>query len=98
MKLHVGETAKDFTAKDIYDKQITLSAYKGKKILLSFFRNVHCPFCNLRVHELIKLKSYLDDRGLQMIFLFESSNKLLALSTFHQGISPIPLIGDPEKH
>ena len=98
MKLHIGEIAKDFSAKDIYGKQITLSEYKGKKILLSFFRNVNCPFCNLRVHELTKLKSYFDDRDLQMIFLFESSNKLLALSTFHQGISPIPLIGDPEKN
>lgn len=98
MKLHIGESAKDFTAKDIYGKQIRLSDYKGKKILLSFFRNVNCPFCNLRVHELTKLKSYFDDRDLQMVFLFESSNKLLALSTFHQGISPIPLVGDPEKN
>jgi peroxiredoxin Q/BCP len=97
MKLHKGETAKDFTTKDMYGKTVTLSQFKGKKILLSFFRNVNCPFCNLRVHELTKQKNFLDSRNVAMIFLFESSNKLLSLSSFHQGVSPIPLIGDPEK-
>ena len=97
MKLYKGDAAKDFTTKDIYGKTIKLSDFKGKKILLGFFRNVNCPFCNLRVHELTKQKAVLDGRNVQMIFLFESSAKLLSLSTFHQGISPIPLIGDPEK-
>jgi peroxiredoxin len=97
MKIYKGDTAKDFTIKDIYGKNVTLSDFKGKKILLGFFRNVTCPFCNLRVHELQKQKSILDSRNVQMVFLFESSTKLLSLSTFHQGISPIPLIGDPEK-
>jgi thioredoxin-dependent peroxiredoxin len=97
MKLKQGETATDFAIKDIYGKNIKLSDFKGKKILLSFFRNVNCPFCNLRVHDLTKRKQDFDKQNFQMIFLFESSPKLLLISTFHQGISPIPLIGDPEK-
>ena len=32
-----------------------------------------------------------------MIFFFESKTNLLLRSTFHQEVSPIPLISDPEK-
>lgn len=96
MKVFKGETAKDFNVKDIYGNEIRLSNYKGKKILLGFFRNVNCPFCNMRVHQLLQKKKKYDEKGLQMILIFESASRLLLRSTFHQGVSPMPLIGDPE--
>jgi peroxiredoxin len=71
MKLQTGNTALDFVAKDIYGNDVKLSDFKGKKIVLSFYRNVNCPFCN--------------------------RNEKLSSSVFHQGISPWPLIGDPNK-
>lgn len=97
MKLNKGQKAIDFTIKDIYGKELKLSDYKGKKILLGFFRNVNCPFCNLRVHELKKIKEDLDKKGLQMIFFFESKPEVLKQSIFHAEVSPIPLIGDPQR-
>ena len=36
-------------------------------------------------------------KGLEMIFFFESKETVLKRSTFHQEVSPIPLISDPEK-
>lgn len=56
MKLSAGTKAPDFEMQDINGKPIWLSDYRGKKIVLGFFRNVNCPFCNLRVHELMKMK------------------------------------------
>jgi peroxiredoxin Q/BCP len=97
MRLKVGQTAPDFTVQDIDGNTIQLSAYKGKKVLLSFFRNVSCPFCNLRVHELLKLKDSMDKKGVQMLFFFESSSAHLHKSIFYKEMSPIPLIGDPQK-
>jgi len=97
MKLKAGQKAIDFTTKDIYGKEVKLSNFKGQKIMLGFFRNVNCPFCNMKVHELKKLKETFDKQGLQMIFLFESKPELLLKSIFHQEVSPIPLIGDPQK-
>jgi peroxiredoxin len=32
----VGDSAPDFTLKDNYDKEIRLSDYRGKKVLLSW--------------------------------------------------------------
>ncbi len=97
MKIFKGQNAVDFSIKDIYGKEIKLSGYSGKKILLGFFRNVNCPFCNLRAHQLSKLREAFEANSLQMIFFFESKPELMLKSIFHQDISPIPLIGDPEK-
>lgn len=97
MKLQVGQTAPDFKAVDIYGKQIRLSDFKGKKIAIGFFRNVNCPFCNRRVHQLIMNNLRFQQKEVQLIFLFESATETLKKSSFHQGISPWPLIGDPKR-
>jgi thioredoxin-dependent peroxiredoxin len=97
MKLQEGNTAPDFTAIDINGKVVKLSDFGGKKIVLSFYRNVNCPFCNRRVHQIMGNNVRLKDSGVQLIFLFESSNEKLSSSVFHEGISPWPLIGDPDK-
>jgi peroxiredoxin len=97
MKLKEGFNAQDFTAQDIYGNEIKLSDYKGQKIILSFYRNVSCPFCNRRVHEIMGRRLWLQDSGTQVIFIFESSSQKLGESFFHRGIAPFPLIGDPTK-
>lgn len=97
MKLQTGNTALDFTAIDIFGKEVRLSEFKGKKIILSFYRNVNCPFCNRRVHEIMGNNYKLKKAGVQLVLLFESSNEKLASSVFHQGVSPWPLLGDPDK-
>jgi thioredoxin-dependent peroxiredoxin len=86
-----------FKLKDIYDRIIDLEEYRDKKIFLGFFRHAGCPFCNLRVHELTKIQAELKSKGMEMIFFFESSERVLLRSTFHKDVSPIPLISDPEK-
>ena len=98
MKLKEGQYASDFNAIDIYGKKIKLSDYRGKKIILGFFRNVSCPFCNRRVHQIMGNSVRLKQKNVQMVFLFESTTEKLSSSTFHQGISPWPLIGDPDKN
>ncbi|HAM99188.1 MAG TPA: alkyl hydroperoxide reductase [Marinilabiliales bacterium] len=98
MKLQAGNAALDFVTKDIYGNDVKLSDYRGKKIILSFYRNVSCPFCNRRVHQIMGSNVKLKNAGVQLLFLFESSNEKLSSSVFHQGISPWPLIGDPDKN
>lgn len=86
-----------FDRKDIFGRQINLEDYKDKKLFIGFFRHAGCPFCNLRVHALTKVHEKLKAKGLEMIFFFESKESVLLRSTFHQEVSPIPLISDPEK-
>ena len=97
MKLDNNLIAPIFNLKDIYGRMIDLNAYKDKKIFIGFFRHAGCPFCNIRVHALTKIHKELQAKGLEMIFFFESKENVLLRSTFHQEVSPIPLISDPEK-
>ncbi|MEK6480348.1 redoxin domain-containing protein [Catalinimonas sp. 4WD22] len=97
MNLDVNVSAPLIQSEDIFGRKIDLNTYKGKKVFIGFFRHAGCPFCNLRVHTLTKAHEELKALGLEMIFFFESSKSVLLRSTFHQEVSPIPLISDPEK-
>ena len=97
MPLKENTKAPYFNLKDIYGRQIDLDNYRTKRFLLGFFRHAGCPFCNLRVHTLQKLYSELKPKNFEKIFFFESKENVILRSTFHQEVSPIPIISDPEK-
>jgi peroxiredoxin len=97
MRLKENSNAIPFNLKDVYGRQIDLAQYANKRFLLAFFRHAGCPFCNLRVHTLQKIHAELKAKNFEMIFFFESSEKVILRSSFHQGVSPIPIISDPEK-
>lgn len=98
MKLETNVVAPPFVLQDIFGRTIDLQGYKDQKVLIGFFRHAGCPFCNLRVHELTKAHEILKKKGLEMIFFFESKERILLRSIFHKEVSPIPLISDPEKN
>jgi len=95
--VELNVTAPTFNLTDIFDRPINLAAYKGKRVFIGFFRHAGCPFCNLRVHALMTIREKLLAQNMEMIFFFESTKALLLKSTFHQGVSPVPLIADPTK-
>lgn len=95
--LSLNVNAPRFALTDIYNRHIDLESYKGKKVFIGFFRHAGCPFCNLRVHSLVEMRESLLQRNMEMIFFFESKKETMLRSMFHQEVSPIPLIADPEK-
>lgn len=97
MQLQKNITAPYFALDDIYNRRIDLKDYSEKKILIAFFRHAGCPFCNLRVHALTKVHEELRSHGMEMIFFFESKAPVILRSSFHQSVSPIPIIADPDK-
>jgi len=98
MILEQESKAPVFKIKDVFGRIVDLNAYTDKKVLICFFRHAGCPFCNLRVHALSKVHEVLKSKGLEMIFFFESKDKVILRSSFHLGVSPIPIISDPEKY
>ena len=97
MTLKKNILAPIFTTKDVFGRTIDLNRYRDSKVLIAFFRHAGCPFCNLRVHALSKMHEEFKSKGLEMIFFFESKEKIILRSSFHTGVSPIPIISDPEK-
>ncbi|HCW08925.1 MAG TPA: alkyl hydroperoxide reductase [Cytophagales bacterium] len=97
MLVELNVSAPAFKLIDIFDRTIDLKNYKGKKVFIGFFRHAGCPFCNLRVHNLMKIRDRLLANNMEMIFFFESKKEVMLQSIFHKEVSPVPLIADPEK-
>ena len=73
MKLSSAQPAPAFTTTDVDGKKFNLADYKGKKILLSFYRNVGCPVCNFRFHELQMEAESFQKKGLVVVAVYEST-------------------------
>jgi len=93
MRLKVGQLAPQFTMKDITGRQISLSAYRGRKVLVSFNRSAVCPLCNLRTWHLIHRYPEYSWRGLEVIAFFESSPER-AHQYLDQLQAPYPILAD----
>lgn len=58
----VGKKAPDFTLKDLAGNSVSLSAFKGKVILLNFWAS-WCPPCRAEMPTINKLNELLKNRG-----------------------------------
>lgn len=97
MKLKTGDTAHSFKSFDYKGKEIKLSDLKGRHTLLAFFRNSECALCNLRVHQLLNAYPRLEQKGLQVVAVFESTPESIANSVGKTEV-PFRLIPDPGEH
>ncbi|MDO6681914.1 MULTISPECIES: peroxiredoxin [unclassified Oceanobacter] len=73
MKLTAPCTPIEFSTKDIYGNSVSLSHYSGKKILLAFFRDAACPFCNVRLYELTNQYNAFQEANVEIIAVFSST-------------------------
>ncbi len=94
--LKEGDPAPQFTAKDQDGNPISLSDYKGKKLLLYFYPKANTPgctaeSCNLRDN----YRKFLDD-GFEIIGVSADSEKAQTNFKNKYGL-PFPLIADTEK-
>jgi peroxiredoxin len=75
MKIKPSQTAPAFTIKDVNEHLIKLEDLKGKKVMINFHRNVGCPICNLRFHELEQDSAMFRAKGLVILAVYESSSE-----------------------
>lgn len=96
MKLKKGDKAIGFKSGDILGNKIDLEEFRGKKVFLSFYRGASCPFCNLRVHELIGQMEHFQEKELVVIGFFMSTQPEIMEYLGKQN-PPFPIIADPEE-
>ena len=53
MKLKKGDTIEDLKLPSVDGTTFSLETIKGKKAMISFYRYSSCPFCHLRINEII---------------------------------------------
>jgi peroxiredoxin Q/BCP len=96
MKIKEEQAAPGFTIKDVNGKTIQLADYKGKKVLLTFYRNVGCPVCNLRFHEIEEQADYFKSKNLVVLAIYESSAE--NMKKYLEGENPnAVLVPNPEQ-
>lgn len=89
--------AKNFTSKDLLGNEIQLENYKGKKVMLSFYRYAGCPLCNLRLNQLINQYDDLKAENMELIAIFQSPKKSMQKYISSRHDVPFPVIADPGR-
>ena len=95
MKLKVGDNAPEFVSKDQDGNPISLSNYKGKKIILYFYPNDDTPGCTVQSCNLRDNYKMLLENG--YVVLGASANDEKSHLKFIKKFNlPFPLIADTE--
>ncbi|MFQ5448145.1 MAG: redoxin domain-containing protein [Saprospiraceae bacterium] len=96
MKIKPGKIAPPFTTLDLQGCEVDLESYRGRKVMLSFYRYAACPFCNLRINNLIKQHAAWQEKGLEMLAVFQSPKEKMMKYVGRQE-APFPIIADPKR-
>ncbi len=88
-----GVAAPDFEVIDIDGRGQRLSAYRGAPVLLSFYRYITCPMCNLRIGRLLHEHPKYADR---LVFLAVFESPASYIRQYVTRTMPFPVIADPD--
>ena len=92
MRLISGEKAPYIELPSIDGSTFSTKELDGKPYLLSFYRFAGCPFCNLRVHQLVQ--NYSDHYN--FVIVFDSPIEDLIYHT-KKHEAPFPILADKEN-
>jgi peroxiredoxin Q/BCP len=94
VKLSTPEIAPNILLRDSHGKVIEITF--GKRMLLAFFRDTNCPFCNFRIFQMTQKHKEFADAGLEVIAFFDSSEEAV---THFVNLRPRPfsVVADPNN-
>ncbi|MBA3823741.1 MAG: AhpC/TSA family protein [Ktedonobacterales bacterium] len=96
MRLKVGQIPKPFAVDDIQGQRVSLDAFAGQWLLLSFLRFAACPRCGLRIYSLSLQYPTLAEQGLKIVAFVESSRENI-LGQPYAHTAPFPIVADPQQ-
>lgn len=97
MTLKPGMLAPDFTAETPFHGSVSLDDWRGRPLLLKFYRFAGCPVCNLSLRNYVRQAAYVEAAGLQVAALFHSPVASLRAHLLVKEAVPFPLLADPDK-
>ena len=91
-----GDAVVHITLPELNGSQFDLDSLKSRPFMLSFFRFASCPFCNLRMHELVTRFDELP-KDFTIVAVFDSPlDNLQHHADKHQ--APFPILADADNH
>lgn len=93
--LEVGDKVPDFTVKDHNGNPISLSDYRGKKLIVFFYPRANTPGCTAEACNLRDNYADLQAQGYELLGVSEDSSR--KQSNFRKKFNlPFPLLADTE--
>ena len=71
MRLKPGDKIEELSLMSIDGREFNIKDIKDKKIFITFYRFASCPFCNLRINEIVKRYNEFGD-DFEMVAVFDS--------------------------
>ena len=97
MKLKIGQKVPKFIMEDIWGSEINLNELSSQKVLLTFFRYAECALCNLRISEVMRYQTQMQEQGIHFIAVFESSVDSLQKNVADRHQVKFTIIADPDR-
>lgn len=94
MRIEIGDMAPDFHVADSSGTVQSPAGDSSGSTLLCFFRYSGCPYCNLRVSQMIKAAPELERYNIRVVTVFQSSRQNILRDVGRQA-PPFPIIPDP---
>lgn len=95
MKLNVGDRIPMVVLPAIDGKDFNTVSLDGNPYMLSFYRFASCPFCNLRISELVSNHHKLAE-GFKLVAIFDTPLKKLA-EKMEQHQAPFKILSDEDN-
>ena len=96
-ELAAGGAAGDFTLSDASGQPVTLSALRGRPVLLVFYKGGWCPFCRKELARLASEARPFMAAGVQIVAISSDSQEAAA-RTKERFDLPFTVLADPDLH
>jgi len=93
MKLSIGQKPPHIVLTGIDGQTYSTDTLEGQPHMIAFFRFATCPFCNMRIHQLVSNYSKLAD-SFKIIAIFDAPLKHLTKNASKHK-APFPILADP---
>ena len=95
-RLAVGDAAPDFTLPDADGKPVSLSDYRGRRVVVYFYPAASTPGCTKQACDFRDSLADLGDAGLEVIGVSPDKQAKLAKFRDTEGLT-FPLLSDPDR-
>ncbi|KRQ31412.1 MULTISPECIES: thioredoxin-dependent thiol peroxidase [Mycobacteroides] len=95
-RLEVGDKAPAFTLLDADGKKVSLSSYKGRKVIIYFYPAAMTPGCTKQACDFRDSLAQLNEAGLDVIGISPDKPEKLAKFRERDAVN-FPLLSDPDK-
>jgi peroxiredoxin len=95
-RLQPGDEAPPFKGSNPQGRLVSFAEFRGKLTWLALFRYAACPFCNLRIHQLVNEQDRIKAADISLVAIFPSP--AARVSTYIERYKPsFTIIADPDE-